>query len=569
MGRSRSAWFASGCAFAGTFALTQAACADTPSLPVMPVETLLLPGPSALSISGPGPNLVLSSFNADTGMQTDVIFGRNGANSYPLSWRNVQLHSELVVCDGHALRRDLDYTFDNVSGAIQFARPLRAGVMARITYNVDTPDAGRNTPAVAAPLYWGLWQDGANVLRLRTLAVDTTNNSAAVSSGSSVSSSSAPFGRDALQWMGSTRLLRGQGVNAQMETRLFMDLQGGDWLDRGGMGLNERTHWGRTDWGFSYARAGTQFTQAEESGLAAGQENLEARASATPANGVTVTGSVKQTTQLPADPTTPSASTQAASPAVTTTEANASVALELAALRKTKLTASLSDRYTKDGVYRNGEALVELPRLPFGQTQISGGVQISREPGVERATGLLSASARPYRYLEVAGDARLRDGALADDRPDPTLLNTYGIRLNYAPSKRLKLTGGVTRNPEQGGSVQRAQRNSFGLESDWGLFALHGQVGLDEDLLTTHFTDSSEFGLDLRLTRFDTFTTGFKGINFFDHTAAGTNTYLLGFTHRLGSLFDVSLNGSLVHSTNTADSAKPEIKTEAKLGLHF
>ena len=436
MSRRRTGWFASGCAFAGTFVLAQMVCADTTFLPPTPAETLLLPTPSALSISGPGPNLVLSSFNADQGMQTDVIFGRNGTSSYPLSWRNVQLHSELVVCDGHVLRRDLDYTFDNVSGAIQFARPLRAGAMARITYNVDTPDAVRNTPATSTPLYWGLWQNGANVLRLRTLA-DTTN-SAAVTSGSSNSSNAAPFGQDALQWMGSTRLLRGQRVNAQLDTRLFMDLQGGDWLERGGMGLNERTHWGRTDWNFSYARAGSQFTQSEESGLAAGQENLEARALATPAKGITVTGGLKQTTQLPVVPITPPASTPAALPAVTTTEANASVALELAALRKTKLTASVNDRYTKDGVYRNGEALVELPRLPFAQTQISGGVQVSHEPGVDRTTGLLAASAKPHRYLEVAGDARLRDGALADDRPDPTLLNTYGIRLNYAPSKRLK-----------------------------------------------------------------------------------------------------------------------------------
>ena len=181
---------------------------------------------------------------------------------------------------------------------------------------------------------------------------------------------------------------------------------------------------------------------------------------------------------------------------MTTTEANASVALELAALRKTKLTASLNDRYSKEGLYRNGETLIELPRLPFAQTQISGGVQVSREPGVERTTGLLSASAKPIRYLEVAGDARLRDGVLANDKPDPTLLNTYGLRLNYAPSKRLKLSGSVTRNPEQNGSVQRAQRNAFGMETDWGLFALRGQVGLDEDLLTSRFTDASEFGLD-------------------------------------------------------------------------
>ena len=286
-------------ALAGAFALAQAAHGDTPFPPVSLADALLLPGPSALSISGPGPNLVLSSFSADRGMQTDVIFGRNGATSYPLSWRNVQLHSELVVCDGHPLRRDFDYTFDNVSGTVQFARPLRAGVMARITYNVDAPDAVRNTPGTATPLYWGLWQSGENQLRLRTLAENTTNTS-----GVSSASNTSPFGRNALQWTGNSRLLRRPGLNAQLDTRLLVDLQGGDWLDRGGLGLNERTYWGKTDWSLAYARAGAQFVQAEESGLAVGQENLEAKASAMPAKGVTVTGSVKQTTLLPSAPTT-------------------------------------------------------------------------------------------------------------------------------------------------------------------------------------------------------------------------------------------------------------------------
>lgn len=523
----------------------------------------------ALSLTGPGPNGLISTFDAVTRSQTDVLFGHNGASSYTLSWKNLRFNSDIVVCNGRAFQRDTDYTLDYGSGAIQFTYALPAGAMVRVSYSIDAFGAARNDLAGSAPLYWDLWQNGTNRLRLRMSDQrdDFSNNP------------SDPFandyGRNTLQWTGNTRFLRGPGLSAKLDTKLFMDLQGGDLLQHGGYGFGERTHWGKADLGFSYSRAGTLFTQSQESGFAAGEENLEAKLSVKPLKGFTVAGGFKQTKIQPSaySADIPSSSllntTTLATTAAVTTEANVSIATEVAALNKTKLSATLANRYDKDGEHRNGEALLQLPKLPIGQTQISGGVQIATDPGQERIVSIFSATTRPLRSFEVAGDARFRNSLITEDRTDPNAINTYGFKLNFAPSKRFQITGGITMNPEESGSVKKLQRNAFGLQTDWGLIAFHSQVGVDQDYISSRFSDISEFGVDLHITRADTLTTGFRGQNCFNQSTTGTYSYLVGFKRRLGSALDLLINGSYLQSTNSTDALKPELKTEAKIGLKF
>ena len=542
--------------------LVWGAARATAQMPAAPTPDSSPPVP-ALSLSGPGPNGVLSSFDSESGMQIDVLFGKIGVSSYTLSWKNPRFNSDLVVCDGRKMQRDNEYTLDYAGGSIQFSHALAAGTMVRVSYSIDSLSATRNGSAGTAPLYWDLWQKGANRLRLRMLDRDDTYTS------SSLDPYANDYGRNALQWTGNTRLLHGPAWNAQLDTKLFMDLQGGDLLEHGGFGVAERTHWGKTDFGLSYSRAGALFTQSQESGLAAGQANLAAKVSITPSKGLIVSSEIKQTTTQSVSDT--AASSSAALPVLSTvsTQANVSLAAEVAALQKTKLSATVSQRNDKDGEHRSGEALVQLPRLPLGQTQFSGGVQIATDPGQERLVGILSATTHPVRYLEVAGDARLRNSLLADDRLDPNAINTYGVKVNFSPSKRFRLTGNILMNPEEEGSVKRLQRNAFGLQTDWGQLAVHSQVGVDQDYTTTRFSDMSEMGVDYHLTRSDTFTTGFREHNFFDRTTPGTYSYLIGFKRRLGSSVDLILNGSYTQSTNSADAIRPELKTEAKVGLKF
>ena len=524
-----------------------------------------------LSVSpfgGSGTGGMLSTFDALGGAQTDVLFTRNEGGAYPLSWKNARRGSETVVCAGLTLMRDLDYTLDYAGGTIAFSRRLPAGTLVRVTYTVDTLEAVRSQPTPAQSLHWDLWQAGDNRLRFRTLYRAERDLNAPYAPD-------APqFGLNALQWNDSLRVAHTGTLQTLVDSGLYVDLQGGDWLGRGGLRLAERTRWNKTTFDLAFARAGAQFTQSQESGLPAGQQSLEAKVGATPLPGVIATGSVKQTAQI-TSPAASSASVNtttggaATSTTITPSDTSASLALELAALRRTKLIANINDHFDKDGLKRSREARIELPRLKAGQTQLSGGVQTSDDPSGRRMVGVLSANSRPFRALDVTGDARLRDGLLANDTPDLAALNTYALKMKYAPSRRLSLTGDMTVNPEQDGGAKRGQRNALGLESDWGLFALRGQVGVDDDFVLARSTDASDLGLDLRLSRRDTLTTGFHAANLFDRSTLGANTYSLGFKRRIGSTFDLMLNGSLTHATNTTDTAKPEIKTEAKLGLHF
>ena len=541
--------------------------ANAPTAAVVPALPAAATGQGISPFGGSGGPGILSTFDALSGAQTDVLFARGEGGAYPLSWKNARLGSETVVCEGRVLARDVDYTLDYANGAITFSRRLPAGTMARVTYTVDTLLAVRNTPNAAQTLHWDLWQAGDNHLRFRTLY------RAERDLNTPFTPDTPQFGLNALQWTDSLRVLRAGALQTQLDSGLFVDLQGGDWLERGGFKLGERTKWSKSSFDVTFAHAGALFTQSGESGLAPGQQSLEAKLGTSALPGITVGGSIKQTAQVAAPASTSATSATASSSAaaaVLSGDTSASLALELAALRRAKIIATVNDHFDpSSGARRSQEARLELPRLKAGQTQLSGGVQTVDDTTGRRVVGLLTANSRPFRALDVTGDARLRDGVLNDDKPDPTLMNTYALKMKYAPSKRLHLTGDMTLNPEQDGAAKWGRRNAVGLESDWGLFALRGQVGIDDDYTLARSTDASDLGLDLRLSRRDTLTTAFHAANLFDRSTIGANTYTLGFKRRLGSAFDLSLNGSLTHATNTADTIKPEIKTEAKLGLHF
>ena len=538
--------------------LAQAPLLQPASAPVLHVTPALVSNAEGLSLS-------LSRFNALTGIQNDVVVGTGSSGPYTLSWRNARQNSETVLLGERILQRNLDYAIDLGSGSLSFATPLTAGQMARVTYAADTTTAVLNRPSVNIPVGWDIWQSGSDHVRLRSLY---RMDKSSMTQDAQTQDARIP-GQNALQWTGSHRAGTGKTASSILNSKFYADLQGGDWLARGGLALENQTRLGIANLGLTYIHGGALFTQSEESGIPVGQEIVEATGALMPRAGVTVNARVRQSTQL-LDTTPHSAGTPAArSVGDTTQEAGASVAVALPGKRGGKVSASVEDRYQKEGAYRKRQALLDAPTLPIASTQISGGVQETSAPGQQRLVGLLNGSAKPFRYVEVAGDVRVRTSLLSETTPDPNARNTYGLKMNLTPSKRLRLSGSVLRNPEEGdGSVRRVQRHAVGLESDWGVFALRGQFGLDSEYETAKLTNSAEIGLDLHLTRFDTFTTGFRGASLFDKSASGENTYLLGFTHRLGSVFDLSLSGSMTQPAS-GDASKPHLRTEAKIGLRF
>ncbi len=232
----------------------------------------------------------------------------------------------------------------------------------------------------------------------------------------------------------------------------------------------------------------------------------------------------------------------------------------------------MQDSYQKEGANRSRAALLQLPPLAPFRLQLSGGVRQNSTPGERSLVGLIDASAQPHRYLQISGAIRLRDATQASGAADPADVDTYDLKLALSPWKQLRLTGSVTQNPEAtDSSVKRLLQRNIGLEADLGLFSMHGKIGLEENYPTAQTSDTTDLGFDLRITRWDTLTTGFQAHNLFTNLLVGDNTYTLGFTHHLGSAFDLTLSGALTtHDINgRLDAGQNEVKAQAKVGLHF
>ena len=241
-------------------------------------------------------------------------------------------------------------------------------------------------------------------------------------------------------------------------------------------------------------------------------------------------------------------------------------------VKQFKVITGYEDVYQDSGVQRKREALIELPTVPLVRTQLSGGVQQFDNAGKEQIVGIVNAKSSPLRYVELNGSAKLRQGTLADSTPDPDIVNTYNLKFAVAPSRFLKLTGNVAHNPEaDSGTIKRLLSQSVGLESDWGLFLFKGQYGTENAYRTAKLNSLLNIGVDMRLTKWDILTSAFEGRSQLDKDLTSTYTYRLGFTHRLGSAFDLNLSGSYTQTSlnGIASTDKPELKAEAKVGLRF
>jgi hypothetical protein len=618
---------------------------------------------------------LLSRYDPLASTQTDVLFGRNTAGPYQLSWKNAHVGTESVMRNDLVLHAGVDYTIDLTAGVINFTIPLSSAEVARVTYLCDTLGATPIASAQVVPLQWDIWQSGQNQLRFSTLYRLNT----ASSSTNAAAPPPSPTAYTALQFTGGSRLWTGTSAT----TGLFLDLQNNDWMRRGGWQVGTQTTQANNQLGLTYTRAGSLFAQTDASKIAAGRELLQATDKITPWHGVVIDFFARQTTLLTAAPNsspdqpgadvdgtvtreaggtvavalpqgakvsagrtlTDSTPTQgdgtltvkdnvsvaspiqkgtqvtvaldtqtnipktdgvAPDPTPTTYSQTTTIgikstpnkqvtvtgsfqntlnganpqdsnkltveAMPIPTLAKLKLTASEEDVYQKDGVIRNRSALLNLPPLTRSQLTLSGGVQQNSAPGHELNVGLINATAHPLRYLEFGGGARLRDGNLGANMPDPNAVNTYTASLAVTYLKKFKITGDVTRNPEAtDGTVQRLDRQSLGLQADLGLIALRGQYGYENDYVNSRLNNTTDLSLDLRLSRYDTLTTGFKLQSLFDQSLSGQTSYQLGFTHHMGSLFDLTLSGMVTTYDQDVrvDPDRTELKAQAKLGLHF
>jgi hypothetical protein len=615
--------------------------------PVSPSEQLPLGGALQSGM------LPLSRGERSNGMQTDLLMGRNTRGPYLLGWKNFRPQSEIIERDGLRLRRDIDYTIQPETGTVNFAVPLRAGQLVRVSYDCDTPNAVSNTNPTPLPLDFTLVGQGQNRILFRSLLKPGETNGLQAQS--------------MLQLSNGMRFL----PNATASSDFYLDLRGGDWLGRSGLRLMEATRLRNANLGFSYTRAGAQFAYQGLTGLTPGREILELTGNYTGMPGLSFQSLYRQTTQL-LDPATRSADSPSTGPVTrelgglvhyalpknqgsleagrtettTTTQDGdvsqtrdtfrvsrpiapgtqaslgyeavvaqptgtdnaqgrsynqnttlniqsrpipqvnvqgqfrntvstsgaqdqANVRLEATPFQKMpslRLTANWEDRFLPNGSRRSRDAIVLLPTLPFAQTQISGGFRQMSGPDASRTEGILNASLRPYRSLELTANARFRDGL------EPDFVNGYTLRAIFSPLRNLRLTGNLQWNPEAGDwNVRRTEAQTIGLETDWGLFSLRAQLGVDDQYLLGRTSRMTDLALAFRLSRYDTLTTQFRGNWLSAQTPDAMTSYLLSYTRNFGSAFNFSLSGSItfLNRPGIAERERNEMRGEAKLGVRF
>ncbi|HZP82005.1 MAG TPA: hypothetical protein VFB21_10230 [Chthonomonadaceae bacterium] len=243
-----------------------------------------------------------------------------------------------------------------------------------------------------------------------------------------------------------------------------------------------------------------------------------------------------------------------------------------ARLRDLKFAFGWNDTFDPDGVRRSREALVTLPTFGFAAAKLSGGVRTTSAPGQEQLVGLVDGALRPLRYLEVSGGARLRSGTALTTPAPVDAVDTYNVKLALAPWKRLRLTGSLAVNPENSdGTIKPLESQKVGVETELGIWQLRGQYGIEEEYLATRRLNTLELALGLRLSRFDTLTTGYKSSAIFDTGLSAAREYTLSYARRLGAAFDLLLGSTvtLYDSENGTQWDKTDVKAEAKLNIRF
>jgi hypothetical protein len=247
----------------------------------------------------------------------------------------------------------------------------------------------------------------------------------------------------------------------------------------------------------------------------------------------------------------------------------ANLKVEAAPTKTLKLSAALGEHYTKDAAKRSREAAFEY--APNGRVSLTGMVQVKGDGANEALARGFTASARPNRFLELSGGMKLRD-TMTEGVADPTAPDTVDVKLSFGlPSKLIRLTGGYADNPEdEKGAVLRARNRSVGLQSTVGQWDLSGNYTYQQEVLTTRVNTVLDAKLGWRLARSTQIITSFRQAHALDQGLLVTDTYSIGLTHRVGSLFDLALSG--VMTTTQKDGLPlpdPDYRAEAKLGIRF
>ncbi|MDO8586940.1 MAG: hypothetical protein Q7T82_07850 [Armatimonadota bacterium] len=242
------------------------------------------------------------------------------------------------------------------------------------------------------------------------------------------------------------------------------------------------------------------------------------------------------------------------------------VRVEASPTDKISLAAGLSEKLSSDVGDVTREARLQFQ--PGDWLRLRGGI-LTRDAGGEVSTVTdVNALLKPVEFLSLFGGYKSREMA------DPTAsVDTVALDLSLNSSKYLKLSGSYQRNPEdeKTGQPLALDSTTVGAETKIGSLSLSGGYSRKSDYAVGSQMCERRLGLGLPVFGHGTLTTGIKRADAYLGYLSRTTTYSLGYTHRIGSSFNLMLSGSMMTSEAEQSAAinKPEYEAEAKLGVKF
>ena len=208
----------------------------------------------------------------------------------------------------------------------------------------------------------------------------------------------------------------------------------------------------------------------------------------------------------------------------------------------------------------------ELQLLPSKRAKLSAACRYA-EAGPRVLTIYdYAAETKPWAFLDFVGSYRQRNLKAAD------ALNSAAVKMSVAPARIFALTGEYQANPEdKNGQVRTFNSSSVGLATHFGSVGLETNYFQKNEYADERMSDERKVGLAVPVFGHGRLTTGYKLGRVLDGSEAASRSYLLGYSHAVGSDFSLSLTGYYTQylQNKMLQPEKTEVTAEASLGARF
>jgi len=231
-------------------------------------------------------------------------------------------------------------------------------------------------------------------------------------------------------------------------------------------------------------------------------------------------------------------------------EDSSSIRIDARPNKLVKLTAALSDRISRESTKHTREATMEYS--PDSRLTLNGSLQMQANSGDLSIARGLTATARPYQFVEVSGGLKIRE-SMVQGVSDPAIPNSYNAKIALMlPRKVLTLQAGYGLNAEDDrGTITHSSNRTMSVMSTVGPLSLSGGYTLQEDTLSLRTVTNTTLNLGLKVTKSTLFSTTYTNSQTLDHILMSQDTFGLRLSHQIGSFLDFMVSGQMV--TNSRD----------------